>query len=179
MSKIRTVRESDIPELLAIQAPYVLNTAITFEYEVPSAEEFQRRIQKTLLKYPYLVLEEEGKILGYAYASTYYDRRAYDWSVELSIYLHQDAKGRGLGSILYDHLEEELKSRGFLRFLACIALPNDRSISLHQKRGYKQVAHFPKIGYKFGKWHDIVWMQKSLTPPDEMSQSPSIRNQSS
>jgi len=122
------------------------------------------------------VLEEEGKILGYAYASPYYDRRAYDWSVELSIYLHQDAKGRGLGSILYDHLEEELKSRGFLRFLACIALPNDRSISLHQKRGYKQVAHFPKIGYKFGKWHDIVWMQKSLTPPDEMSSSPSIRN---
>ena len=79
MPMIRTVRESDIPDLLAIYAPYVLNTAITFEYEVPSAEEFQRRIQKTLLKYPYLVLEEEGKILGYAYASTYYDRRAYDW----------------------------------------------------------------------------------------------------
>lgn len=131
MPTIRTVRESDIPDLLAIYAPYVLNTVITFEYEVPSAEEFQRRIQKTLLKYPYLVLEEEGKILGYTYASTYYDRRAYDWSVEVSVYLHQEAKGRGLGSLLYDCLEEELVSRGHLRFLACIALPNDRSISLH------------------------------------------------
>lgn len=109
MPTIRTARESDIPDLLAIYAPYVLNTAITFEYEVPSVEEFQRRVQKTLLKYPYLVLVEEGKILGYAYASTY-------------------------------------------------------------KRGYEQVAHFPKIGYKFGKWHDIVWMQKSLTPPDDMKE---------
>ena len=170
MSTIRTVRESDIPDLLAIYAPYVLNTAITFEYEVPSVEEFQRRVQKTLLKYPYLVLVEEGKILGYAYASTYYDRRAYDWSVEVSIYLNQEAKGQGLGSLLYDCLEDELESRGYLRFLACIALPNDRSISLHQKRGYEQVAHFPKIGYKFGKWHDIVWMQKSLTPPDDMKE---------
>lgn len=103
-----------------------------------------------------------GKLWGYAYASTYYARAAYDWTTELSIYVAKEARGQGIGSALYTALEEELQARGYLRFLACIAVPNEASISMHEKRGYVQVAHFPKIGYKFNKWHDIVWMQKTI-----------------
>ena len=103
--------------------------------------------------------------MGYAYASTYYARAAYDWTTELSIYVVKEARGQGIGSALYTALEEELQARGYLRFLACIAVPNDASIAMHEKRGYVQVAHFPKIGYKFNKWHDVVWMQKTIEGP--------------
>ena len=103
--------------------------------------------------------------MGYAYASTYYARAAYDWTVELSIYISKEARGQGIGSALYDALEEEIQARGFLRFLACIALPNPASIALHEKRGYVKVAQFPKIDYKFDQWYDIIWMQKSLDGP--------------
>jgi len=165
MLKIRLVTLADAPELVRIYAPYVKKTAITFEYNVPTTEEFKGRIEKTLQRFPYLVAEENGQVLAYAYASTYYARTAYNWTTELSIYLHEDARGRGLGSQLYDALEEELEQRGFLRFLACIAVPNEASIAMHEKRGYVQVAHFPKVGYKFEQWHDIVWMQKTLDGP--------------
>ncbi|HEM3578099.1 TPA: N-acetyltransferase [Streptococcus suis] len=162
MIEIRSARIEDAADLVAIYAPYVEKTAITFETQVPTVNEFASRIEKTLGKFPYLVAVEEGKILGYAYASTYYARAAYDWTVELSVYIQQEARGKGIGSMLYDALEEELTARGFKNFLACIALPNPASISLHEKRGYEQVAHFKKVGYKFGSWHDIVWLQKSL-----------------
>ena len=160
--EIRLAKPSDAAALLAIYAPYVENTAITFEYEVPTIEDFTNRIAKTLEKYPYLVAEEDGVVLGYAYASTYYARAAYDWAVELSVYVSQDARGKGVGSKLYDVIEEMLEQMGYIHFLACISLPNEASLALHRKRGYQQVAHFPKIGYKFNRWHDIVWLQKSL-----------------
>ena len=153
---------SDAATLLAIYAPYVENTAITFEYEVPTIEDFTNRIEKTLGKYPYLVAEEDGVVVGYAYASTYYARAAYDWAVELSIYVSLDSRGQGVGTKLYDALEYLLDQMGYVHFLACISLPNEASLTLHRKRGYQQVAHFPKIGYKFNRWHDIVWLQKSL-----------------
>ena len=159
---IRLARPSDAATLLAIYAPYVENTAITFEYEVPTIEDFATRIEKTLERYPYLVAEEDGLILGYAYASTYYARAAYDWAVELSVYVSQDARGQGVGTKLYDELEDLLDQMGYVHFLACISLPNEASLALHRKRGYQQVAHFPKIGYKFNRWYDIVWLQKSL-----------------
>ena len=110
---IRLARPSDASTLLAIYAPYVENTAITFEYEVPTIEDFANRIEKTLEKYPYLVAEEDGLILGYAYASTYYARAAYDWAVELSVYVSQDARGKGVGSKLYDKLEDLLEQMGY------------------------------------------------------------------
>ena len=160
--EIRFAKPSDTRSLLDIYAPYVENTAITFEYEVPTIEDFAIRIEKTLEKYPYLVAEEDGVVVGYAYASTYYARAAYDWAVELSVYVSQDARGQGVGSKLYDALEEMLEQMGYIHFLACISLPNEASLALHRKRGYQQVAHFPKIGYKFECWHDIVWLQKSL-----------------
>ena len=159
---IRLAKKSDAAALLTIYAPYVENTAITFEYEVPTIEDFANRIEKTLGKYPYLVAEEDGLILGYAYASTYYARAAYDWAVELSVYVSQDTRGKGVGSKLYDELEGLLDQMGYMHFLACISLPNEDSLAFHAKRGYQQVAHFPKIGYKFERWHDIVWLQKSL-----------------
>ena len=159
---IRLAKKSDAAALLAIYAPYVENTAITFEYEVPTIEDFANRIEKTLGKYPFLVAEEDGLILGYAYASTYYARAAYDWAVELSVYVSQDTRGKGVGSKLYDELEGLLDQMGYMHFLACISLPNEDSLAFHAKRGYQQVAHFPKIGYKFERWHDIVWLQKSL-----------------
>ena len=163
---IRLAKPSDARSLLDIYAPYVENTAITFEYEVPTIEVFATRIERTLGKYPYLVAEEDGAILGYAYASTYYARAAYDWAVELSVYVSQDARGKGVGSKLYDELEDLLDQMGYMHFLACISLPNEDSIAFHTKRGYQQVAHFPKIGYKFNRWHDIVWLQKSLDKQD-------------
>lgn len=162
---IRPVQLSDAETIRAIYQPYVTETVITFEVDVPTVQEFERRITKTLTQFPYLVAEVDGKVVGYAYASTYYARAAYDWTVELSIYISKEARGQGIGSALYNALEEELQARGYLRFLACIALPNEASIAMHEKRGYVQVAHFPKIGYKFDQWHDIVWMQKSLEGP--------------
>lgn len=162
MIDIRSARTEDAADLVAIYAPYVEKTAITFETEVPTVEAFASRIEKTLEKFPYLVAVEEGALVGYAYASTYYARAAYDWTVELSVYIKQEARGKGIGSLLYAALEEELTVRGFKNFLACIALPNPASIALHEKRGYEQVAHFKKVGYKFDTWHDIVWLQKSL-----------------
>ena len=160
--EIRLAKPSDARSLLDIYAPYVENIAITFEYEVPTIEDFAIRIEKTLEKCPYLVAEEDGVVLGYAYASTYYARAAYDQAVELSVYVSQDARGKGVGSKLYDALEDLLDQMGYVHFLACISLPNEASLALHRKRGYHQVAHFPKIGYKFNRWHDIVWLQKSL-----------------
>lgn len=160
--EIRLAKPSDARSLLDIYAPYVENIAITFEYEVPTIEDFAIRIEKTLEKCPYLVAEEDGVVLGYAYASTYYARAAYDQAVELSVYVSQDARGKGVGSKLYDALEDLLDQMGYVHFLACISLPNEASLALHRKRGYQQVAHFPKIGYKFNRWHDIVWLQKSL-----------------
>ena len=162
---IRPVQLADAATIRAIYQPYVTETAITFEVDVPTVQEFEKRITQTLAHFPYLVAEEEGIVVGYAYASTYYARAAYDWTVELSIYISKEARGQGIGTVLYDVLEEELQARGYLRFLACIALPNEASISLHEKRGYVKVAQFPKIGYKFDQWHDIIWMQKTLDGP--------------
>ena len=145
MLTIRPASLSDAQAIQAIYTPYVEKTAITFEYEVPQCSRvwknaFARRLKNT----PYLVAEENGQVLGYAYASTYYARTAYDWTTELSIYVAKEARGQGIGSALYTALEEELQARGYLRFLACIAVPNEASISMHEKRGYVQVRSFPK-----------------------------------
>ena len=121
--KIRVATPDDAPALLKIYAPYVKNTSITYEYDVPSEEEFRRRIESTLRRYPYLVLEREGDILGYAYAGPLHSRPAYDWAVETSIYLDQNARGGGLGRKLHDALEAVLREQGFLNMNACIAYP--------------------------------------------------------
>ena len=135
---IRTASPSDAPALLSIYAPYVENTAITFEYTVPTPEDFRERIARTLDRYPYLVAQLNGTVMGYAYASAFHPRAAYDWSAEVSIYVSEDARGSG------------------------IAFPNPGSISFHEKLGYQTVGHFTKCGYKLGRWWDMIWMEKML-----------------
>lgn len=161
--KIRVAQIEDAARLVEIYRPYVEETAITFEYEVPSIKEFEQRMIKTLKKYPYLVLENErGNIVGYAYASTYKGRTAYDWSVEVTVYLDQENQGQGYGKLLYTALEEYLTKQHIYQLTACITAGNGASEHFHEKLGYRKVAHFEKIGYKFGQWYDICWMQKTL-----------------
>jgi phosphinothricin acetyltransferase len=168
--QIRTVKEEDAGQLLEIYAPYVTDTAITFEYEVPTLEEFRHRITNTLKKYPYLVAEnEEGKLMGYAYASAFKERAAYNWAVETSIYIRQGETGNGLGRLLHDALVEELQQMGILNMCACISAPRDtdpyltdNSIQFHSHLGYRMVGRFLQCGYKFGRWYDMVWMEMHI-----------------
>ena len=170
--KIRMATVADAAELVAIYAPYVLNTAVSFEYEVPSVEEFAERIRQRLEKYPYLVAVMEEKIVGYAYASPFHSRAAYGWGAELSIYVHWDKRGCGIGRVLYERMEELLKKQGILNLNSCIAWPNPESVGFHEKLGFQMVGHFHKCGYKLGQWHDMVWMEKMLgdhrNPPAEV-----------
>lgn len=163
---IRAATPSDAPALLAIYAPYVTDTAITFEYDMPSVDEFARRIQSTLEKYPYLVAEQKGEILGYAYASPFKTRAAYDWAVETSIYVKQGSHSKGVGHALYTHLDALLEKQHVYSVNACITYPNDQSIRFHEKMGYRECAHFHRCGYKFGRWLDVVWMEKHLPVTD-------------
>lgn len=162
--KIRTATPEDAEALAAIYAPYVENTSITFEYTVPSVEEFAERIRHTLTRYPYLTAEKNGIPIGYAYASAFKGRAAYDWSVETSIYVSQNLRSSGVGSLLYQKLEKYLTAQHICNVCACITYPNPPSISFHEKLGYKTVAHFHASGFKQGEWHDMIWMEKTLCP---------------
>lgn len=166
---IRTATLSDAQALLNIYAPYVEYTAITFEYDVPSVEEFAFRIKNTLQKYPYLVAEKNGRLLGYAYASPFHKRPAYDWAVETSIYVDQNIKHQGIGRRLHDALEDALRSQGILNMNACIAYPPEEdeyldrnSVEFHTHMGYRLVGEFYKCGYKFHRWYNMVWMEKLI-----------------
>ena len=166
---IRIASPSDAPELLAIYAPYITKTAISFEYDVPSVEEFAARIRTTLEKYPYLAAESDGHIVGYCYVSILHGRQAYDWSVETSIYVDQNCKRMGIGKKLHDALEQALSAMGILNLYACIAFPivedpylTEDSVHFHEHLGYTHTAHFHKCGYKFNRWYDIVWMEKTI-----------------
>lgn len=169
MITVRTASPEDASEILNIYAPYVENTAITFEYDVPDLNEFRQRIVNTLKKYPYIVAVEDGKIVGYAYAGTFKARAAYDRSVETSIYIKTDERGKGIGKTLYNELESRLKEQGILNLNACISwidTPDEylthQSPEFHARLGYTRCAHFHKCGYKFGKWFDMIWMEKMI-----------------
>ena len=166
---IRTAILSDAQALLNIYSPYVEHTAITFEYDVPSVEEFASRIKNTLQKYPYLVAEKNGRLLGYAYASPFHERPAYDWAVETSIYVDQNIKHQGIGRRLHDALETALREQGILNMNACIAYPpkedehlDKNSVEFHTHMGYHFVGEFHKCGYKFNRWYNMVWMEKLI-----------------
>ena len=167
--KIRIAVIEDAAELLEIYTYYVNNTAITFEYAVPCREEFEKRISSTLEKYPYLVAEFDGKIAGYAYAGEFKTRAAYMWNVETSIYVHKDYRHMGIGKALYEALEERLKAQNILNMNACIAYPVQEdeyltkdSVRFHEKLGYSLVGEFHHSGYKFNRWYNMVWMEKSI-----------------
>ena len=166
---IRTATTNDAEAILAIYAPYVETTAITFEYEIPGIEEFRERIRNVLKKYPYLVAEADGEIVGYAYAGPFKGRAAYDWAVETTIYVDCARKRMGIGRKLYDKLEEALRKQGILNMEACIGYPETEdeyltkdSVRFHEKLGYRMVGEFYKCGYKFSRWYNMVWMEKMI-----------------
>ena len=157
---IRIATEADVPAMLAIYAPYIENTTITFEYNVPSEEEFRTRFRDITAQFPWLVWEEEGKVLGYAYGSAPFARDAYRWCAEDSIYLSPEAQGRGIGTRLCTALEKVLFYQGYRRIYALITAENKASVTFHEKLGYVKRGDFPDAGYKFGRWIGVIWMDK-------------------
>ena len=159
---IRFAREADIPEILEIYAPYVLNTAYSFEYTVPTLAEFTERFRSYTAQFPWLVWEEEGAVLGYAYASRPWGRAAYNWNAEISIYLVPRIHGKGIGRKLCAVLEELLRLQGYRIIYSVITSDNQGSIDFHKKIGYTFVAEFPGCGHKFGRQLGTVWLEKRL-----------------
>ncbi len=166
---IRNATPDDAGRLVEIYSYYVENTAITYEYDTPSWEEFRERIIHTTQKYPYLVLEEDGVIWGYAYAGVFKARAAYDRCCELSIYLDRDARGRGFGRLLYEALEGKLKDMGMLNVYAFIASPivedeylTKNSEQFHYHLGFRTAGEYHKCGYKFNRWYNMVCMEKII-----------------
>ena len=159
---IHFAKASDLPKILAIYGPYVLNTAISFEYTVPTLAEFTQRFQEITKQFPWLVWEENGEILGYAYGSLPFGRAAYRWCSASSIYLAPQAQGRGIGTKLYAALEELLKKQGYRKTYAIITSDNPGSLRFHEKTGFRFVAEFPECGFKFGNIYSVVWMEKLL-----------------
>ena len=167
-----TIRDAKIEEakrILEIYDYYVKNTAITFEYETPTLEEFQKRMEKIMRRYPYLVIEREGLIEGYAYAGPFVGRAAYDWSCETTIYIDHKAKKCGLGRKLYEALENALKDMGIVNLYACIGYPEKEdeylttnSADFHEHLGYVKVGEFHNCGYKFDRWYHMIWMEKII-----------------
>jgi len=167
MTKIRKVTENDAQELINIYAPYITNTTITFEDVVPTVENFQQRIREISKDFPYIAaIDDNGKILGYAYAHLYGPRAAYAWTTEASIYIDHNYEGHGLGTKLYKRLEDILKKQNVVNLLACITEENENSVRFHEKLGYEKVGTFKKVGFKFNRWLDVTWMQKTLNNRD-------------
>ena len=167
--KIRDAQLEDAARLVEIYSHYVWDTAVSFECTVPSVEEFAERIKNIKTKFPYLVCEKDGKIIGYVYASSYSSRAAYDWTVSTSIYVDKDCRRNGVGALLYKELEKRLKEKGIINLLAGVAfcekedeyLTHD-SQKFHLKMGYSEVAHMKGVGKKFERWYDIKWFQKKI-----------------
>ena len=157
---IRFAREEDIPAILSIYGPYVENTAYSFEYTVPTMEEFTARFRSYTAQFPWLVWEENGEVLGYAYGSAPWERAAYRWCAEDSIYLSPEAQGRGIGTKLCTALEKVLFYQGYRRIYALITAENKASVTFHEKLGYVKRGDFPDAGYKFGRWIGVIWMDK-------------------
>jgi phosphinothricin acetyltransferase len=172
---IRPATTDDAAVCARIYAPYVTDTLVSFETEPPTAEEMARRIESSLAEHAWLVLETEGEagqeVIGYAYATQHRTRAAYRWACDVSIYLDQERRGKGVGKALYAALFPILKERGYRRALAGIALPNDASIGIHRSFGFTDVGTYKNIGWKFDAWHDVAWMQLDLDPENQEAPS--------
>lgn len=164
---IRPAREADAPAMLAIYRPYVETTAISFEHEPPSEDEYAARVRKYIAGWACLVAEAEERVLGYAYGSLHRERAAYQWSVETTIYLAPQVQRRGLGRRLYGELMPRLAAAGYCNAYAGVALPNEASVGLHRAAGFAPIGTFPRVGHKFGRWHDVAWFHLALreAPP--------------
>ena len=170
---IRDGRESDASRCAAIYAPYVLDTAISFESDPPSATEMAQRIAAAQERHAWLVHEDDGEVVGYAYGGPFMTRAAYRWSTAVSVYLEPDRRRTGAGRALYEALFERLAARGFRTALAGITLPNDASMGLHRALGFDPVGTYRRVGWKLGAWHDVAWLQRPLGgddgPPSPLS----------
>ena len=182
MTVIRDAAQADAERMLSIYDAYVRNTAVTFEYETPSPEEFRRRMERITARYPWLVIEEDGIVQGYAYAGPFHPRAAYDWACELTIYLDPAARGRGLGRRLYTALEDAVRAMGLLNLYACIAEPETEdeylthaSAAFHARLGFRTIGTFRQCGFKFGRWYHMIWMEKLIGShrPDQPPVRPS------
>ena len=165
--KIRTATVEDAEKLLEIYAYYIKNTAVTFEYEVPSVEEFRERISHILEHYPYFVAENKGEIIGYSYAGRFHPRAAFGWDVEMTVYLNQKVRRAGVGRQLYALMEEVLREQGVVRAISLIVIPEDEysdynSIQFHEKMGYRYAGELKDCGYKFHRWYTLVYMDKQI-----------------
>lgn len=161
-TRIRPATLDDAADILAIYAPFIESTAITFEYTVPSLEEFRDRMASIMADYPYLAAEQGGRVVGYAYAHAMGERAAFQWNAELAVYLAPEARGCGLGAHLVTQLENELSAMGVRNLFSLITADNESSIRLHEKLGFSQVGYHPRAGYKLGRWHDLVYLHKSI-----------------
>ncbi len=166
---IRIATPEDAAALVDVYAPYVLETGITFEYEVPSVEEFRRRIETVLARYPYLVAQRGDEILGYSYANPLGERAAFSRAAETVLYIRRDVRGLGIGSRLYARLEEILKMQNVTNLNACIAWRDEEDETLthasplfHTSCGFRKIAHFTACGYKLGRWYDLIWVEKMI-----------------
>ncbi len=162
MIRFRCVRPEDASDLADIYAPFVRDTAVSFEFVPPAAGEMAARIREITALYPWIVCEADGKMAGYAYASALHKRPAYGWNAELSLYLSPAFHRRGIGSALLQALLELLRMQGFQYAYACITASNDGSIRLHRRFGFEPVGRFPRAGYKGGAWHDVLWLARPL-----------------
>jgi phosphinothricin acetyltransferase len=167
--KIRSADATDVPRVLDIYTHYVEQTAITFECDTPTLDEFAGRMSATQQRYPYIVVEDGGGVEGYAYAGPLKDRAAYDRSCEVSIYLARESRGKGYGRALYDELAKRLRDMGVLNLYACIASPvvedeylTNNSEQFHEHLGFVRVGEFHKCGLKFGRWYNVIWMEKII-----------------
>lgn len=164
-ARIRLATEADADSILAIYAPIVRDTVISFEYQPPTVETMRERIRAVLEKLPWLVcISDSGDVMGYVYASPYRVRTAYQWSVEVTAYVNAAYRQRRVATGLYIALFDVLRAQGFYNAYAGITLPNPASESLHKKLGFELIGVYHSVGYKFGAWHDVAWFQMSLQP---------------
>ena len=159
---VRPAAERDASALLAIYRPFVESTTVSFEITVPTVEEFAARIAKAVAGWQWLVAERDGECVGYAYGSAHRERSAYQWSVEVSAYVHPKYHRQGIGRLLYAQLFEELACKGYCNAYAGITLPNESSVALHQSVGFEPIGVFRSVGRKFERWHDVAWFQHAL-----------------
>lgn len=162
MMTLRLAQPQDSADLLEIYRPYVLETSVTFETEPPTEAEFRRRILDFTEKFPYILAEEDGRILGYAYAHAFHERAAYSWTVETSVYVRRDLRRSHVGKKLYTALLELLRLQGIRNVCAVVAFPNDPSMAFHRAMGFETGGILPDFGYKLGSWHSVAYLYKSL-----------------
>jgi len=170
--KIRVATIADAPTVHAIYAPIVRDTFISFEVDAPSTEEIAQRISKTLSKHPWLIFEDSEGVAGYAYAAQHRDRLAYQWSVDVSCYVHERARRRAIATRLYNALFRILERQGFTNAFAGIAVPNEASVGMHAAVGFLPIGTYVEVGYKCGDWRDVTWMQRRLARPAAQPSAP-------